>query len=73
MKFYDTYELVGGPLCGLEVVLGQIPDGSNLFIQLSCGCHPDEIIIQAQYCFKLSELKLFFVSETCIRKALRKW
>ena len=73
MDFYDSYEFVGGPLCGFEVALGPTPDGSNLFVNVPGGCHPVQIVIQTQYCFNLSERKLFFVSGICIRKALHKW
>ena len=72
LEFYEPYEFIGGPLCGLEAVLGRVPDGSNLFIEVSCGYYPNQIVTQAQYCLKLSELKLFFVSEICISKPPRK-
>lgn len=73
MESYDLYEFVAGPLCGLQVALGEVPDGSNFFMEVPGGKHPDQIITQAQYCLKLSELKLFFVSAIPIRKPPRQW
>ena len=66
MQQNESYELVGGPLCGGTLSLGRVPDGSNVFLNVASGRFPDEIVMQVQYCLHLPERRLFFVSELCL-------
>ena len=64
------YTSLSPVLCAVyKVALGEVPDGSNFFMEVPGGKHPDQIITQAQYCLKLSELKLCFVFSDSYQKA----